>query len=429
MRSFAGVAVLLLLPMAAFAQGNPGPFGGLFGRTPERVGKEYRLFEVRTATTGQYQQALNDGSISLEDARSSSALGAASVSATFAQRSSRLEARIRTNATQLQYFQSPYNGGTAVDTSGSLTFRVATRLVLNGSVSHVYSPYFQYHPQAFSWTADGVLVPPLNPYVATVIETNSYHAGGGVSIPYSKRSSLAASFHRSETRFLKHREFDQTMSAVRGNWSRQLNRDFRLKFGYGRDQARARAGGEYVFETFDAGVDFTRTSIRHRLSLSMNTQPSMVTTPQYGRQYRLNGALMLTRGFQRTWQVGVNLHRNTDFVPGFADPLLSDTFGLRLSGLMSRSVELVLQADAGRGQLSFHSGAATFAMASSRAQFNVALARRVGVFFQHALFYYDLPRSASSVAPVTSLASQTVTIGLTTWIPVYTRERSPSDTR
>ena len=56
-RSVILAAVLLAAPVAAGAQGGlAGPFGGLFGRAPERTHKEFTAVEFRTAVGGQYRR-------------------------------------------------------------------------------------------------------------------------------------------------------------------------------------------------------------------------------------------------------------------------------------------------------------------------------------------------------------------------------------
>jgi hypothetical protein len=407
----------------------------LFGRTPERVGKEYRVFEVRTAATGQYEDGLNDGSTPPEQRVPSRGMGTGSIGALFGQRTSSLTVRAASNATYLQYLETPYTGGTTVDSSAALTYRVATRLLVDATVSHLYSPYFQFYPQFFSWTAEGALVPPPSPYVATAVRNQSYGVAAGLTSQYSKRSTVGVSFERYEMRFANSPEFDSSMYGMRGHWSHQLHRDWQVRLGYGRDRVRLRPGDERVYEIIDAGVNYSRPlTARQRTSFSTHTEIGKLWTPEFGRQYRLNGGVTVTRWFERTWLLRLQAQRATDFLPGFVDPVLSDTAGARLSGMLSRRAELILQLDAGRGLVDGGRGrsgvdAGPFTMGTSIAQVSFALSRRIGVFAQHAFFYYELPPAASPVAPVSHLNRQTITIGLTTWIPIYTRERSPSDTR
>jgi hypothetical protein len=432
-----GVAVLLLLPTAAFAQGNPGPFGGLFGRTPERVGKEYRLFEMRTAATGGFDDAVNDRRFAVEDRTPSHGMATGSVGALFAQRTSRLSLRAGSNATYLQYLQTPYAGGTTVDSSARLSYQVATRLNVDATAAHLYSPYFQFYPQFFSFTAEGAVVPPTSPYVATAVENQSYAVAGGVSSAYSKRSTVGASFERREARFKNRADFDQAINGMRGYWSHQLHRDWQARLGYGRERVRLRPGDEHIYETIDAGINYSRPlTARQRTSFSTHTEIAKLWTPEIGRQYRLNGGVTVTRWMARTWLLQAHAERATNFLPGFVAPIRADNAGASLSGMVSRRAELILRLDAGRGRVErgrdlsgVDPDAGRLLMGASIAQFSVALSRRISLFAQHAFFYYELPPAASPVAPVPYLNRQVITIGLTTWIPIYLRERSPSDTR
>ena len=429
MKTFAGVAVLLLLPTAALAQGNPGPFGGLFGRTPERIGKDYRTFEIRTLVTGQVEDTLTEP---VGRHVPVGALGTGGVRGMFEQRSARLTFNATSYVNYLQYFQAPHSGGTSVASTVTTSFRASSRLNLDGAVSHAYTPFFQFHPNFFSWTPQGVLVMPTEPYVATAVKSHAYSAFGGVSVPYSKHSTLNASFERRETQFEQRRYADQTLSGMRGWWTHQLNRDLGLRFGYGREYVEQQADHEYVYETLDIGLNFARPISRdQRTTVNVQTELAREQTPLYGRHFRVNGNAIISRWFGRTGLFEFNAQRATDFVPGFVEPLHSDTLGASLSGMLSRRAQILVQGHAGRGRFGSESlvPVAPSMMAMAMTQFSFAATRKVGVFIQHNLFYFDSPERSSSVAPVTYFARQTMTIGMTTWIPIYTRERTPSDTR
>jgi hypothetical protein len=310
-----------------------------------------------------------------------------------------------------------------------VSFQAATRLSVDASASYLYTPYFQFHPQFFSWTADGALIPPSSPYVATAVENHSYGAAAGLMTPYAKHSTFAAGIERREIRFPDHHAVDLSLSGMYAEWTRQLHRTTGLRLGYRRYRAHLGDGNEHLLETFDAGVNFVRPmSPGRRYSFALNSQTSKLWTPEWGRVWRVNGGFEITRWLRRTWLVGAHLQRATDFVAGFADPLLSDTVGLNVSGMLSRRAELALAVNGGRGQIGIQASPGRFTMGAGTAQLSYALSRRIGLFVQHAYFYYELPPSVSP-APVTSLNRQTMTVGITTWIPLYIRERSPSDTR
>ena len=429
------VAVLLLLPPAAFAQGNPGPFGGLFGRTPERIGKNYRVFDLRTSSTVQYEDAVFDDEVPRGSRVESGAVGGVNFGGLFEQRSTRVNARLRSSGTYQQYLHSPYVGGTTVNSGATLNVRVASRLALDGSVDHLYTPYFQFYRLHPTVSSAGVLVPPSSPYIATVVESHTYDVTGGFTSFYAKHSTLSASFTRRESRFRRFPDGNVSVTGARGLWSRQINRDFRGRLGYGREHIRlARLpDGEYIHEFIDVGVDFERVlSLTRRTTFGFTTETSMVRKPGTGRHYRLNGRALLSTWLHRTWLGSVTFNRTTDFLPGYAEPLFSDNVGIAVTGLFSRRIEFISTVAAGRGVFGTDKSVLDgrhFTLGNATTQLNFAFTRHLGVFGQHAFYYYQMPPGTSSVAPVDQVSRQTFIVGITAWIPVFTQERGERDSR
>jgi hypothetical protein len=434
-RHAAGVAVLLLLPTAAFAQGNPGPFGGLFGRTPERIGKEYRVFDLRTSTTAQYEDALLDRDLPRDNRIASGSIASVNVGGMFEQQSTRLSLRLRSSGTYQQYLQSPFVGGTTIDSGAAVNVRVATRLTLDGAINHLYTPYFQFHRNFFTLLPTGVLAPPASPYVATVVESNTLDAVGGFTSYYSKRSTLSLSLMKRETRFTRRPDANISVNGMRGQWARQLNRDFRMRLGYGREHIHeaARPDAEFVHEFIDVGVDFERPlSLTRRTTLAFSTETSMVRKPGESRHYRLNGRVLLSSWLRRTWLGSINASRTTEFLPGYIEPLFSDNVGGALTGLLSQRLEMIVSAAVGKGKFGTDASVfenPRFTIANATTQLNFAFTRHLGVFGQHAFYYFKMPPGASSVAPLDRLSRQTFIAGITAWIPMLTQEIETRDPR
>ena len=424
------VAVLVLLPPAAFAQGNPGPFGGLFGRTPDRIGRDYTLFELRTSTSLQLDDQLLNASGTPEDGINS--VAGLNAGAAFEHRSDRIRARARTTGTYQQFLQERPVGATTVETTGAVNWRVGTRLSVDASAAHLYSPFFQFHPTLMTSPYFPGVVIPVAPYIASLVTSQTVDLSTGVTSYYSKHSTLSASISRRQSRFDRKPEHDFTMNGGQALWTRRLNRDFLVRLGYAREKIRQHhdARAIYVHETLDAGIDFTRAlSVGRRTTLAFNSQTSIIRRPDIGRHYRLNGGASLARMFGRTWLFGVHANRSTEFMPGFVEPLFSDTAGLSVMGLFSRRAELILLANGGQGEFGFDGSLGRFSTANSTAQLNFAITRKFGLFAQHAFYFFQLPPGASPVSSVNRLLRQTLTVGATAWIPVLNRERSPSDPR
>lgn len=423
------VAVLVLLPTTAFAQGNPGPFGGFFGRTPERAGGDYTVFEARTSSGAQYDDPVFEPAGARDQRVPSGALLGSSAELMFDRNSERLRLQLRSSGAFHYFLREPAAGGTAIDQRAIFSTRPTTRLELDASAAYTYQPFFSFEhaPLAFE---PGVLIP-TSRYIARALESHSVEGTAGFTSYYSKSSSLFASVSRRETRFVHNRDVDFKMNGVHGGWRRQLSRDLALRLEYDRERIQMRAGDDRdrLYETIDVGVDFTRSlSLSRRTTINFRTETAMMRQPPLGRFFRLNGGVTLESLLRRSWRLTVTGQRTTDFVAGFAEPLLADTLGLRVNGLLSKRTELLLQADGGRGRFGFDTTLGRFTMGNAMAQVSFALTRRLGVFAQHALMYYEWPDAVSPIAGVAA-GRQMTTVGITTWIPLYTRERSPSDSR
>jgi len=429
------IAVVLLLPSAAFAQGNPGPFGGLFGRAPERIGKAYRVFEIRTSSSAQYEQAVLDDSLPRGSVLESGAIASLNVGGMFEERSTRFHLRLQSSGTYQQYLHAGSVGGTTVQTGATINARVATRLSLDGSVNHLYTPFFQFHRRYPTFNVAGVLVEPSSPYVATVVANNSYEAIGGFTSYYSKHSTLSASFSRRETRFTQLRDERMSINGMRSLWTRQLNRDFRFKLGYGRERVHhsSTPADSFLHEVIDLGVDFERPlSLSRSTTLAFTTETSMFRRPGEDRHYRLNGRVLLNSRLRRTWQVSLSATRLTEFMPGFVEPLFSDNVGASVTGLFSRRVEAIFTGTAGRGVFGIDAAGPRgghFMLANGTTQLNVAVTRRLGLFVQHGFHFFELPPGASTIAPLDRLTRHTYVVGITAWIPLLTQERDARDSR
>jgi len=423
-------AVLVLLPTTALAQGNPGPFGGLFGREPERVGREYTVFDIRTSIAGESHDRVLDRQLPAEEREISGQVLGGRAGATFARRSDRMFATVRSFAMQHEY-PAQKVGATGIDSAATLSAKLTTRFSIDADVRHQYSPYFNFltYP-VFGPELDGVITITAQPY-ATLLTANSFDGSLGFTSLYAKHSSLSLSASRRSTQFVQSELNDFDANGFRGVWRRGMTRSTALRVEYERASVRFSGRTETVLqERINAGLDFTRPlSLGRRTTMSFDTQTLIVKEPELGRRYRLNGGVVINRWFGKTWALAAQARRTTDVRPGFLDAVNSELGGLNLSGMLAKRVELIGLIQAGRGIFGFDADAPRFTTGNAAAQLNIALTRHFAVFVSQTFDYYEIPPAASVVAPVTQYARNIFTVGISTWIPVFMRERNPSDTR
>ena len=424
------VAVLLLAPAAAFAQGNPGPFGGLFGRTPHRTGLDYRVFEVRGTGGGQWNDFLSEGTPDKPKPPFAGGVGIAAATMTYDRKADRLDLRAGSTVEYRDSITSGTTRGTTVDGGLVLNSRLTTRVSAQMAVSYRHSPFYQFYPSS-AWLGDGVVVPGL-PYDVQAI---GYHNGEtriGGSFQYSKRSTLTASASRGEAWFPTSKDSNVTLSAYEGLWTRRLTRNFALRLGYTHRETRHRtlALGKLVEEQIDAGIDFHRAlTISPRTTVAFTTHTSIVRQPDREPIYRLNGEFALARLFRRTWKLQLDGQRATEVLAGFVQPLLVDSLSLSMSGMLSDRVEFVTMLRGSHGRFGYEGEHGPFTMATSMTEVKIALTRHLGIFSQYGFYHHDAPTEAFSITALGQLSRQTFTAGISAWIPVYTRERTPIDSR
>lgn len=424
------VAALLLLPSAALAQGNVGPFGGLFGRTPERIGREYTVFEVRTSGSVQVEDALMNESAGQLDRGAASGV---SGSINFEKKTDYLDFRARSSATYVQLMQSPAVGWTTTDTGFAVLGKLGSRLSVEATAMHFYSPFFTFQPVLFMAPGGNSLPTPTTVVSAAgLIENHTLDGRFSLVSQYAKHSNLRGFVSVRDTRFLQRRDQDQRLTGYGAEWRRQVSRGFGLRLGYTREtvRERGRPDEEFIHEWLDLGLDFYRTlSLSRRTTVWFNTQTSMLTKEGTGRHYRLNGQATLTTMFKRSWQFLLSGQRTTEFIPGFTAPLNADTASAGINGLLSRRAQLVLNFTGGMGQFGYEEDLGRFRTAYASTQFNFALTRKLGVFAQHGMYFTEYPRSASALAVMSDFSRQSFVVGITAWIPIISPSEASSDSR
>jgi hypothetical protein len=422
-------AVLLMVPALSFAQSNPGPFGGLFGRTPPRTGTNSEIFEIRGSGGWQWNDVLSEPRPDQPPPPFAGQVGYTAVSSAYDRQTDRLNLQAGSRAEFRNSF-TDRTRGTTYDAGFALNSRLTTRLSAESGVSYRRSPFFQFYP-VFAWTGDDVVIPGV-PYD---VQTVGYHTGEarvGASLQYSKSSSIGATASRSEMWLSTAPKSNVSIASYHGLWSRRINRDFSVRLGYGHREFRHQTATvqKVVEEEIDAGVDFHRAlTVAPRTTLGFMTHTSIVRRPNQDTLYRLNGEFQLTRFFQRTWKLQMEGRRATEMLAGFTEPLFTDSLALSVGGLLSRRLQWMTVLSGQHGRFGYDAERAPFTVAGASTHLTVAVSRRLGVFSQYGFYRHDAPTGAFTVAALGDVSRQTFTVGIVTWLPLYVRERTPSDSR
>lgn len=356
-RAWSVLAVTLTWAPSAAAQSLAGPFGELFGRTPERTGQEFTAIEFRSAVATEYDGAILDDSVPTGTTPTGGTAAGVKAGLGLERRGDRLRVSARGAATHEEFFRDDAFGARSYDAAGLVRAKVATRLSLEAGANWVRAPFFQFRPWSTgAFPASAVPVPGV-PFAAGQLANETFEGTAGFTSQYTKRSALSASILRRGTRFLDEEGNDFEVWGVLGLWTRKLTRDFGARVAYGREEIEQHTlvgDGRFIHEVLDVGVDYLREmSVARRTSLSFNTQTSMIRETGGNRRYRLNGGLTILRGFRRTWIASITANRTTEFLPGFLKPIFSDGVSGGIGGLLARRVEMSASLGASKGRVGF----------------------------------------------------------------------------
>jgi len=425
------IAAALLAPPGAAAQSLAGPFGGLFGRTPERTGKEFTALEFRSAVGGQYDDAILDEATPAELVPKSGSTGGVNAGLSFERRRDRLRLSAHAAGTHQQFFRDTPFGATSYDSGALLLARVATRLSLEGTVNYRRSPFVHLQPAVSGALPMPDVLVPTDAFAARRLDNDTIEGTAGFSSPYTRRSTLSASVSRRATRFFDEPDNDFELWGAKAMWTRKMTRDVAARIGYGREEIQQTAAqdGRFIHEVFDVGLDLAREfSVARRTAFHLNTQTSMIRETGGERRYRLNGGIGLTRAFRRTWAMSVSATRSTEFLPGFLEPVFTDGVSTTLSGMLADRVEWSAAAGASRGRVGFEA-LDDFISYTGTTRLSAAVTRRLGVYAEYTYYRYDLPPGTSAVVLLPQLSRQSVSVGLSAYVPIFSRVREPRDPR
>jgi hypothetical protein len=422
------VAALLLLPAAAFAQGDPGPFGGLFGRTPERTGNEFTAIDFRSAFAAQYDDALLiDESLPEDDLPRSGYTSGVNTGLVVERQSDRLQFKAQGGATYQEYYRKPVFGATSYDAQVQFRAEPATRFHLQGQAGYNRSPFFRMVSGVAAFASP--VITPSDPYSVRLITNQTYDVGGGFVSQYSKRSSLTFTARQQETRFADTERNTFSVLGMEARWRRQMSRSFAVHASYGRERYRHSrlADDLFLYELVDIGVDFNRQlSVSRRTTLGFSTETAALKRPLTGRRYRLNGHALLTTHFGKTWRASAGVGRHTEFLPGFFEPLFTDAVTGMVGGMLSKRAEWMTTISAGKGTFGFDNEG-RYATGHTLSRVNLALTRRLGVFAEYSIYYNNLPPTPSAFVMPDQFSRQSFAVGFNTWIPILNKVRAPRD--
>jgi hypothetical protein len=276
------------------------------------------------------------------------------------------------------------------------------RFEINEALAYSPSYLYQLFPQSDP-PALGESIP-LNPDYR-IDQAGSYSSTTRAALEYgSSRETLFTT--SAEYRVTEYQDETTVLSGVEtrsvgASVSHAMSRSFSFSGGYNyRTGTVGLTGPSYEHET-PIRVQYSRAlSPTRRLSIRVHVSPAwskiapsdlVVATDEPVRDqfFRMNGGASVSYPFKLNWNAQATYSRSIQYVMGLTEPLLSDSIGVGLSGLMSRRIELTAAGGYASAMSAPSGSRQQLDTYTAGARITYAFRRSMAVYSEYLYYYYD----------------------------------------
>ena len=256
------------------------------------------------------------------------------------------------------------------------------------------------------------------------LKANRYLGAALFTQPIGRRSELSAGY---DVRYVDFNAGDREDFRTDGyavGFTHRLTSHASLRLGYGRRTSDNLDSGSDIHR-IDAGVDYSRAiSLSRRTSLAFSTGSAVqmsdhtASTGPTRTQFHFVGSARLQHEIGRTWTAAASYRRGLNVREGFDQPLLTDAVAGTLAGLITRRLEMSVNAGFVDASGTIDARAAYQAFSAST-QLQYALNGWLAMFARYFYYDYELTDQAALEAGLPVAAQRNgVRIGITTTVPL-----------
>ena len=179
-------------------------------------------------------------------------------------------------------------------------------------------------------------------------------------------------------------------------------------------------------QKLNIGVDYRKPLSRSRRSYLRFTTGSTVSEPvagisepAEGRHIRVIGSALLVHQMGRTWNTRAQYRREAGYLEGFAQPVFSDSANVSVGGLITRRLDLSLNANYITGTSAVRRDARRFDSYSASARLRRALHRSLAVYVEYLFYHYNFHEVTDRPFGLPREFSRNgARVGLSLWLPL-----------
>jgi hypothetical protein len=442
------VMAAISVPVAAQEQPTGGPFSGLFSGSPK---EQPQTLDVRASAFAAYDdnvlaQAPNGGSGLIGSDPRTIQPGVANgfqASLLYGYHTTGTRSQFNVNGLgSFQQFASSAGGAPlrfqSYNIGSGLRTRITNKVAIAFSGGAAYSPYYQYAPFLKSTTTDESPVGNDYGFAVNSEWIRSSTAAATIEDRFTKKSSISGTLSWVQSDIVSGDGPNLNSRLARATFSHSLTRKLAFHVGYGIEEDRYSLKGvqgpPVRNNLLDIGLGYgdglTLTFARHyTLNLSVgasvvkNANLGAVAQTQQSTAFLVNGGATLSRSIGRTWGTSIGYLRGVSYMVGFPQPINTDSANAGIAGPLLPRLQFSAGAGASRGSLVFTQSGGALVSYTTSTRLTYALFKNLGLYGQASYYRFSIPSDFTFNGLVPNLNRRTVSVGLSTWIPLIKQRR------
>jgi hypothetical protein len=323
--------------------------------------------------------------------------------------------------------------------STGLRTNLTNKTSISFGASSAYAPFYQYAPFLKNTTSEESPVGSDYGFAAKSAWVRSSSASASVEDRFSKKSSITGGIGWSQFVMPGNEAGNVDSLSASASFHHSLTRKLGFHVGYGIQEYRNGSTPDakpVPTHQMDIGLGYgdgltltfgrrTTLSMAIGASIARNGDPVSVTTTGKSTAFVLDGSATLIRSIGRSWGASVGYVRGTSYIVGFPEPLMSDSANAGFGGPLTTRLQFSIGAGASRGQRLFSgAGGGSIVSYTGSTRLSYALLSHLGLYGQASYYRFSIPPGFTNFAFVPDLDRRSVSVGLSTWLPLI-KHRQP----
>ena len=322
------------------------------------------------------------------------------------------------------------------------TTKVTNKTSVSVGATSGYAPYFRYAPFLKNTTNEDSPVASDYGFAVDSAFVRSSSAAASIENRFTRKSGVSAGVGWEQRVMPGNDSANTDMRSAHLTFSHNLTRKFSFHLGYGIQESR------YAFapdlrpaftHNLDIGIGYgdglTLTFARHyTLSLSIgaslakNGDPAVVASTGKQTAFVVNGGATLSRPIGRNWGASLGYSRGTSYVVGFLQPVTMDSANASIGGALATRLNISAGGGASRGQQLFTESGGNLVTYTASTKVTYGLFSFLGIYAQASYYRFSIPPDyLTSFQFVPQLNRRSVSVGLSTWVPLIKQRRARQD--